>query len=172
MNDPVNPIDRGEGSDPSPFSPVENPVDNQQPPMQANEQMGVQGSQLGQQYSQMHMRTMPGQQMQPGVLNPDEKTMGMLAHILGIFTFLGPLIIWLIKKDESQFVDYHGKEALNFQITMFIAYIASFFLLFILIGFLLLPILLILNILFPILAGIAANKGEYYKYPVSIRMIT
>ena len=54
----------------------------------------------------------------------DERTMGMLAHILGgVTNFLGPLIIWLIKKDESPFVNDQGKEALNFQITIAIGYV-------------------------------------------------
>lgn len=102
----------------------------------------------------------------------DEKTMGMLAHILGIVLgFLGPLIIWLMKKDESAFVDYHGKESLNFQITLFIAYTVSFLLMFVLIGFLLFPILFLLQLIMPIIAGMAANKGEYYKYPATLRLV-
>ena len=102
----------------------------------------------------------------------DEKTMGMLAHILAIVLgFLGPLIIWLMKKDESAFVDYHGKESLNFQITLFIAWIGAFVLAFVLIGFLIMPILLLLQLIMPIIAGIAANKGEYYKYPATIRLV-
>lgn len=103
----------------------------------------------------------------------DEKTMSMLAHILGIVLgFIGPLIIWLIKKDESAFVDYHGKEALNFQITLFIAYMVSFVLAFVLIGLLLIPILFLVQLILPILAGVAANKGEYYKYPATLRLVT
>src|SRR5437868_1922887 len=54
--------------------------------------------------------------------SPEEKQMGMLAHLLGIIGFVGPLIIWLIKKDQSPFVDDQGKEALNFHLTMLIAY--------------------------------------------------
>ena len=102
----------------------------------------------------------------------DDNTMGMLAHLLAIVSgFLGPLIIWLMKKDTSPYVDYHGKEALNFQITMFFAWMASFVLAFVLIGFLLMPILLIVGIVLPIMGGLAANKGEYYKYPLTLRLI-
>ena len=62
---------------------------------------------------------------QPEV-SKDARNMAMLCHLLAIFTgFLGPLIIWLIKKDEDPFVDEHGKEALNFQITVFIAMFVS-----------------------------------------------
>lgn len=99
--------------------------------------------------------------------------MGMLVHLLALFTgFIGPLVLWLIKKDESAYIDYHGKEALNFQITMFIAFLVAFVLVFVLIGFLLLPLLFLGNIIFPILAAVAANRGEYYRYPISLRIIT
>lgn len=102
----------------------------------------------------------------------DEKTMGMLAHLLAIVLgFLGPLIIWLMKKDESAFVDYHGKESLNFQLTLFIAWIGAFVLSFVLIGLLIMPILLLVQLIMPIIAGIAANKGEYYKYPATLRLV-
>ena len=73
----------------------------------------------------------------PGVgpLSQDEKTMAMLIHLSGIFTgFVGPLIIWLIKKDESPFVDRHGKTALNFFITLAIAAFVSVILIIVLIG--------------------------------------
>src|SRR5438105_4208934 len=69
----------------------------------------------------------PGPMSSPGgyqgpLPNKDETTMAMLCHLLAIFThFLGPLLIWLIKKDSSPFVDDQGKESLNFQITMLIA---------------------------------------------------
>jgi len=67
----------------------------------------------------------------------DEKTMAMLSHILGAVTcFVGPLIIWLIKKDESPFVDDQGKEALNFQITIAIAYIVGAVLMAVCVGYL------------------------------------
>src|SRR5688572_6986193 len=60
-----------------------------------------------------------------GPATSDERTMAMLAHLLGIFTwFIGPLIIWLMKKDQSAFVDDQAKESLNFQLTIGIAYVA------------------------------------------------
>jgi uncharacterized Tic20 family protein len=98
--------------------------------------------------------------------------MAMLAHLLGIFTgFLGPLIIWLIKKDQSAFVNDQGKEALNFQITFIIAYIACALLMFVVIGCFLLPVVIICNIVFCILGAMAANKGTAYRYPFAIRLI-
>jgi hypothetical protein len=105
-------------------------------------------------------------------LSSDDKTMALLAHLLGIFTgFLGPLVIWLIKKDQSTFVDDQGKEALNFQITMLIAWVVTWVLMFVLIGLLLVPVLIIANLVLCIMGGIAANKGERYRYPVALRLI-
>ena len=107
----------------------------------------------------------------------DARLWGMLAHLLGIFTFLvGPLVIWLIKKDEHEFVDDQGKEAVNFQITLGIAYfgigalnmvpVIGCFLLF------LYPVLMIVQLVFGIMAATTANKGERYRYPVALRLIT
>ncbi len=100
--------------------------------------------------------------------------MALLAHLLGIFTwFIGALIIWLLKKDQSRFVDHHGKEALNFQITLGIAYIAVGVLtcLTLGVGSLLSPIVWFVNVIFCILACVAANNGQWYRYPVSLRLI-
>lgn len=104
---------------------------------------------------------------------PDEKTMGMLCHLLGLFTgFLGPLIIWMIKKDESQYVNVHGKEALNFQLTCLIGYVASGVLSLVFIGFFTALAIWVVAIIFGIMGTMAANRGETYEYPINIRMIT
>ena len=96
----------------------------------------------------------------------------MLIHLLALVSgFIGPLVLWLVKKDESRFVDHHGKEALNFQVSMLIFWIITFVLAFVLIGFLLMPVLIVFNFLFPILAAVSANKGELYRYPFAIRLI-
>ena len=103
---------------------------------------------------------------------PDKEaiTMGMLCHLLGIFTgFLGPLIIWLIKKDSSPFVDDQGKEALNFQIVALIATFACF------LGFCLAPFLIlavqVIRIVFSVIGTIKANQGIAYRYPLTFRLI-
>jgi len=102
----------------------------------------------------------------------DERTLAMLCHLLALFTgFLGPLIIWLIKKDEMPFVDDQGKESLNFQITMLIAWTVSGLLACVFIGFVLLPIVMVVDIVFVILASIKASGGEAYRYPVCLRLI-
>ena len=84
---------------------------------------------------------------------------------------LGPLIIWLIKKDEMPFVNDQGKESLNFQLTMLIAVIVSAILMLVFIGFLLLGVLIIYQIIVVIMASIKANEGVRYRYPYTIRFI-
>ena len=99
--------------------------------------------------------------------------MAMLIHVLIIFTgFVGPLIIWLIKKDESAFVDRHGKTALNFSITLTIAAFVSAILIIVLIGLLLLLAIMVIGIVFPIIAALKANNGEEYTYPMAIKFLS
>lgn len=99
----------------------------------------------------------------------DEKTLALLAHVLTfIFPLLAPLIIYLIKKDESTFVAYHAKESLNFQITLIIV---CFILFITVIGILLLWIVGIIWTILVIVATIRASEGKLYKYPLSIRLI-
>jgi uncharacterized Tic20 family protein len=102
----------------------------------------------------------------------DDKTMGMLAHLLGIFLgFIGPLIIWLIKKDQSPFVDDQGKESLNFQIMLMIGYVIGSVTSCLFIGFLILPAVWIFGIIFSIIAALKSKDGIAYRYPVNLRLI-
>ena len=103
----------------------------------------------------------------------DDKTMAMLCHLLGIFTgFLGPLIIWLIKKDTSPFVDDQGKEALNFQLVCMIAALVCIPLVpLACIGLILGLAVQVVRIIFSIIGTIEANKGVPYRYPLTWRMI-
>jgi uncharacterized protein len=94
---------------------------------------------------------------------------GLLGN--GIGFVLAPLIIWLIKRNDHPFLDEQGKEAINFQITMFLAAVVSGVLMLVVIGFLLLPIVLVLMIVFPILASIRASEGIHYRYPLTIRFL-
>lgn len=101
-----------------------------------------------------------------------EKTWAILAHVGGLFfSFIAPLLIWLIFKDSSSFVDKHGKEALNFQISLIIYWVVSMFLMILLIGFVLMIALFIFEIVVIIKAAIAAGNKEEYRYPLSIRLI-
>lgn len=107
------------------------------------------------------------------------RTWTALCHasaLLGVFLHfpghvLAPLIVWLLKRDESPEIDAHGKEALNFQISMLIYNaIAAVFCL-VLIGFLILPVLWVLNAIFVIIAAIKASDGQLYRYPLTIRFL-
>jgi len=105
-------------------------------------------------------------------VSSNEKTLAMAIYLTSFFTALvGPLIIWLIKKDESIFVDFHGKEYLNFFISYSIYSIVASILMIILIGFILLPIIGVMAVIFTILAAIKAYNGEIYHIPFVIRFL-
>ena len=153
----------------------------QQPPQQASQGWGAQPSppQGGQGWGTGGAA--------PGGPSSDDRTMAMLVHILGILTgFLGPLILWLVKRRDSPFVDQHGRAALDFCITVAILSFAGF-LLFIVVaiatlGFgaiILLPVLIlgaialgVLGVVFGIMGALAANRGEPYRYPIAFRMLS
>lgn len=106
----------------------------------------------------------------------EERTWAMVCHLITLTGFfiplgniIGPLVIWLIKKEQYPLVDDQGREALNFQISILIYLIASLILLFVLIGIVLLPIVLIFDLVMTIVAMIKANDGVAYRYPLTIR---
>lgn len=102
----------------------------------------------------------------------DECNLGMLAHLLGIFSgFVGALIIWLVRKDQGGFAADEAREALNFQITMAIALAASILLKLVLIGFLLFPIIFVANFIFCVIAAVSVSKGKPYRYPFALRLL-
>ncbi len=102
----------------------------------------------------------------------DSNQWSFFAHLSGIISsFIGPLIIWQLFKDRSTTVDDQAKEALNFQLTVLIGYFASTILMSIGIGFLLYLGLWVASVILSILAGLAAQKGELYRYPVVLRLI-
>lgn len=107
-------------------------------------------------------------------VSSDQKNLAMLAHLLGIVGgFIPGLVIWMMNKDkpEGAFAANEGKEALNFQITLLIGWVAAIALSFILIGFLLYPVLLLGNIIFCIIAAMKAKEGVAYRYPVALRLV-
>ena len=95
--------------------------------------------------------------------------LGVVLHFPG--HVLPPLILWLIKRDESPEIDAHGKEAVNFQISMLIYNVVAAFFCLVLIGFFFLAVLWVLNAVFVIIAAIKASDGEFYRYPMTIRFI-
>ena len=104
--------------------------------------------------------------------NNDDKNIVTITHLGGtVFSFVPALIVWIIKKDDSAYIADQAKEALNFQITMVLAYMLAGVLSWILIGLLFFPIIWVLNIVFCIIAAISTSKGETYRYPFALRLI-
>jgi len=107
------------------------------------------------------------------------RTWCVLAHATALVGFLvplaghivGPLIIWLAKRGDSPEIDAHGKESLNFQLSMLIYNLIAGVLCLVLIGFFILAILHILNVVLVIVASIQASEGKLYRYPLAIRLI-
>jgi uncharacterized Tic20 family protein len=123
-------------------------------------------------------------------LQRSDRAWPVLCHLSALLLFLGipfgniigPLIAWLIKRGDSAEVDYHGREALNFNISwtlyMIVAGLMTVALMFILIGFLMLPLLIgaaiivpIVQLILIIVASVKAGNGEYYRYPLTIRFL-
>jgi len=116
---------------------------------------------------------------QPPVAQPvvplsdsDARMYATIAHAGNIvFPGVAPLVMWLIGKDKSTFVDTEAKEALNFGIFAIIVYTVSAFLTLIIIGFLTWAAMGIMALIFGIQGAMKANKGESYRYPLSLRII-
>src|SRR4051794_589064 len=104
----------------------------------------------------------------------DERLWATLIHVGGIIIgFISPLVGYLVLKDRSAFVREHAKTALNFQLTLIIAWIVAYILTIVTLGLLFfLPLAVwVLDVVFSIIAAVAANKGEPYKYPLTIPFI-
>jgi uncharacterized Tic20 family protein len=113
-----------------------------------------------------------------GIPTQDERTWGMLAHLTAFAGFIvplgsviGPLIVWLVKRDQSAFVADQGKEALNFNISVVGAALICALLVFVFIGILLGVALFIFWLTMTIVAGIKASEGVRYRYPFAVRLV-
>lgn len=105
-------------------------------------------------------------------ITSEEKTLAILSHLLGLFfSFIPSLVIYLSKKEQSVYVASHAKEALNFQLSVIVYYIISGLLVFIGIGFLLLPVVYFGALVLAIVATIKANDNILYRYPFTIRFM-
>ena len=117
--------------------------------------------------------------METSTTSSNVRTWTVLCHasaLAGFFVpwaghILGPLIVWLAKRGDSAEIDEHGKESLNFQISMLIYNLIAGVLCLVLIGFVVLGILHILNLVLVIVASIQASEGKLYRYPITIRLI-
>jgi uncharacterized protein len=113
-----------------------------------------------------------------GPVEKTDRTWDILCHLSALLGFvlpfgniIGPLVVWLLKKNNAPSVDLHGKEALNFQISMTIYTVIAGLAILIVIGIFILPIIIVANLVLTIIAAIKASNGEFYRYPLSIRFI-
>lgn len=108
----------------------------------------------------------------PGQPTSEERMIAMLAHLITFMSsFIGPLVIYLVKKDESAFVGDQAKEVLNFHLSVLIYAFGCFLSLFIFIGFVLLPALGIFVLVTTIMGALAAYEGKTFRYPLCIRFL-
>jgi len=112
-------------------------------------------------------------------VSQENRIWAIVAHLSTFLTgsipfinFIGPLVVYLVKKDESEHVAVHAKEALNFQLTTLIYYVVAFILCFVVIGFFLVPAIWIFSVVVTIVATIKASEGKLYYYPMTIRFFS
>ena len=158
----------------------------QPPPDQPEGETPGQQTPGDQPYGQPPAPSAYGQQppafQQPGAaaaLTPDERTWGGAAHwgalVAGLFgglSFLGPLIVLLVKGNDSPWIRRQSVESLNFQISILIYAIVSGILIILLVGLLLLPAVLIAWLVFTVIGSVKASNGQDYRYPLTIRMVS
>ena len=110
-------------------------------------------------------------------IEKNARTWAMLCHLSGLALFvgipfgniIGPLVVWLVKKDEFPFVDEQGKESLNFQISITIYAFVAALLVFIVIGIPLLMLLILADVILIVVAAVKTNSGQHYRYPLTIQ---
>lgn len=126
------------------------------------------------------MENHPSSESEPAPSTPKvDYTLGTVCHLLGLVGFLGipfgsviaPLVLWLVKKNEDAFLDATGKEVMNFQISMVIYTIIATLSIFLFVGIILLPLVLILALVYTIIGAINASNGVVYRYPLTINFI-
>lgn len=115
----------------------------------------------------------------PDPATKEQRNWAMLAHLSGLLAFLsgiggviGPLVLWLIRREDRNFASDQALEALNFQITVFLAGLIAGVLCLIWIGFLLLAVLGIADIILIVIAAVKSSEGEAYRYPFNLRLVS
>ena len=116
----------------------------------------------------------PNPYQTPTPLSPsDEKLWATIVHLGAIFFhFLPALIGYFVLRDRGPFIREHTRAALNFQLTVLLGYVVGFFTIWIVVGFVIVLAVAVLNIVFSILAAVAANRGEYYSYPLALKFVS
>lgn len=112
------------------------------------------------------------------VVSKDERNWAMLIHLSGLAGYfipfgnlIAPFILWMIKKDQSPYIDDQGKEAINFQISITLYAVISIILILLLIGIAMIAMVGLFGLVFIIIAAIKANEGVYYRYPLTLRLV-
>jgi uncharacterized Tic20 family protein len=126
-----------------------------------------------------HWETEAGLRPPDDGVEPDEANWAVVAVLLAFSGFVfpfaniaGPLAVWLLKRDESDFVEAHARETLNFQISITIYLAVSGMLIYLLIGILLVPLVVLFDVVATIVAALRASRGELYEYPLCLRLIS
>ncbi|HTV85934.1 MAG TPA: DUF4870 domain-containing protein [Dyella sp.] len=120
----------------------------------------------------------PSDQISPPsepMVSSNDRNLAMLTHLSGLlFYFIVPLIVWLVHKDRTDkaYMVGEAKEALNFQLTITLAAFVCCILQIVLIGFLLMPVLWIVNAVFCILAAVKVSSDGHYRYPFTLRLVS
>ncbi|MEC1521332.1 DUF4870 domain-containing protein [Neobacillus niacini] len=106
------------------------------------------------------------------MIKSEEKMLAAILYVVSLFfPIIGPLVIWLLKKDESSFINYHGREYFNFFISYTVYSVISGILIFLIVGIFLLWILGIMALVFTIIAAVKAYEGNEYRFPLIFRVI-
>jgi uncharacterized Tic20 family protein len=110
--------------------------------------------------------------------NKDDNTLGLVCHLLALTgllvpfgSILGPLILWLVKRGDSPYLDSVGKEVVNFNISWAVYMVVAAFSILALVGFLLLPLVALAWLILVVLGAINASNGKFHRYPLTIRLI-
>ena len=120
-----------------------------------------------------HQMPPPNGPLQQQPMRPDEEKLWAVGAHLGpiLLGFIAPLVVWLVFKERSAFLDRHGKEALNMQISYMIYFLVAGISLILLVGFILLPVVGIAWLVLMIVASVKAANSEDYRYPLIFRFI-
>ncbi|MFS0776508.1 DUF4870 domain-containing protein [Neobacillus sp. 3P2-tot-E-2] len=106
------------------------------------------------------------------MIKSEERMLAAILYVVSLFfPIIGPLVIWLLKKDESSFINYHGREYFNFFISYTVYSVISGILIFLIVGIFLLWILGLMALVFTIIAAVKAYEGNEYRFPLIFRVI-
>jgi uncharacterized protein len=120
----------------------------------------------------------PNSPVSGGSSNHDERQWAMICHLSAMLMYataigglIAPLIIWLLKRDTMPYVGDQGRETVNFQITTMLALVCSGVLMLVLIGWVLMPLVLLYHFVYTIIGTVKASEGAPFRYPICLRLL-